>query len=555
MKTESNGRTKPAAGPQDAHTMPRRAYSYRRISTNGKQARGGGLARQGDDWGAALCESRGWCLEQDPLIDSGRSGYHQKNLDPKAALGRFLASIESRLVRPGSILLVENLDRLSRADIDDAYDLFRRIIKAGITIVTREPFREYSAESTRGNMLALLEPLFIFARANEESSTKAFRTSSAWIKARENAQDGRPHQCIPPCWLKKTKHGYEKIPERVALIQHLFQLITTEGLLAIVHRMQADGERNLGRTQNWSVRTLQTILRGRAVLGEFQPKQWIDGKRVNAGAKIQDYYPAIISEEEWRNAQAAMNRRRTKGGRPRVGAESLFTGLMIDEATGRTLHMHSMTSAAGDRYSYLIITATRGTRVPYAAAEAAILDTLRMLKTADVLPPELKQSEKEKAVADLHKRVTDLDQRLQQLQKSAADLGEDADAILPVLAQVGRDHKAAAAELERLQLESVTSRGESLSQTQALIEYRDQTNGDERENLDRRIKAMLPSVVREIRVSITRISQRRQLTNLRMLLHSGTVREVTFGHTRRRRRRKVEDHAIEPCQPDHLIEQ
>ena len=68
---------------QDA-AMPRRAYSYARISTGGRQARGDGLRRQqgklgdGDEsWPEKVCAREGWCLDDSlPFTDKGRSAFH-----------------------------------------------------------------------------------------------------------------------------------------------------------------------------------------------------------------------------------------------------------------------------------------------------------------------------------------------------------------------------------------------------------------------------------------------------------------------------------------------
>src|SRR5579884_1311842 len=100
---------KPSAGRKD-HAMPQRSYSYRRISTGGRQARGTGLARQ-DDFAAALSAENGWVLDDTlRFTDRGRSGFHAHNLKPTAALGRFLKLVERGRITPGSVLIVENMD-------------------------------------------------------------------------------------------------------------------------------------------------------------------------------------------------------------------------------------------------------------------------------------------------------------------------------------------------------------------------------------------------------------------------------------------------------------
>lgn len=111
--------------------MPRRGYPYRRYSA-GQQGKGDSLRRQGD-WAKAVCKEQGWFYDDTyALDDKGKSGFHQKNLAPTAGLTRFLKLVEKGRITKGSVLLIENIDRLSRADVDTAHDLFRSIIRRGI---------------------------------------------------------------------------------------------------------------------------------------------------------------------------------------------------------------------------------------------------------------------------------------------------------------------------------------------------------------------------------------------------------------------------------------
>jgi DNA invertase Pin-like site-specific DNA recombinase len=120
--------------------MPQRAYPYSRFSCS-KQKDGDSLRRQ-NDWHRAVCQRNDWVLDDTlQFIDNGVSAKDDRNSDV-GDLARFLKLAESGTrITPGSVLLVEVLDRLSREQIDDAYDLFRRILKTGVWICTREPER------------------------------------------------------------------------------------------------------------------------------------------------------------------------------------------------------------------------------------------------------------------------------------------------------------------------------------------------------------------------------------------------------------------------------
>src|SRR5262245_49657866 len=106
--------------------MPRRAYSYLRIS-DPKQARGDGLDRQ-EGFAERICAQNKWCLDDSlRFVDRGKSGFHGDNR-LTGALGQFLAAVRSKRIAEGSVLIVENLDRLSREKMDEAYDQFRGIL-------------------------------------------------------------------------------------------------------------------------------------------------------------------------------------------------------------------------------------------------------------------------------------------------------------------------------------------------------------------------------------------------------------------------------------------
>ena len=103
------------------------------------------------------------------MQDLGLSAYDGTNVE-KGALGAFLQAIKDGAIPRDSYLLIESLDRLSREDPQDAQELFRKIIKAGITIVTLADKMEYSSKTLRKDPFKLLMSILIMIRAHEESS-------------------------------------------------------------------------------------------------------------------------------------------------------------------------------------------------------------------------------------------------------------------------------------------------------------------------------------------------------------------------------------------------
>src|SRR5437868_14183228 len=158
------------------------AYSYIRFSSP-QQAEGDSLRRQ-TERAAEFARRNGLTLDTSlTLRDLGVSAFRGKN----AAVGNFrtfLDAVKAGKVAPGSALIVESIDRISRQGIDEGYDLIKSILKAGVRIVTLAPEREFDRDATKGLTKGALEIQLILERAAEESERKSDRVGSAWANKR-----------------------------------------------------------------------------------------------------------------------------------------------------------------------------------------------------------------------------------------------------------------------------------------------------------------------------------------------------------------------------------
>src|SRR5262245_39691290 len=114
------------------------AYSYVRFSAK-KQAKGSSVFRQTQDTCAGE-SPESWCNRNKVTLDTtlsfrdlGRSAYRGHK---QAELTAFLEYVRTGRIRPGSYLLVERIDRISRKGVDEGADLLKQVLKAGISIVT-----------------------------------------------------------------------------------------------------------------------------------------------------------------------------------------------------------------------------------------------------------------------------------------------------------------------------------------------------------------------------------------------------------------------------------
>jgi DNA invertase Pin-like site-specific DNA recombinase len=525
------------SSPREILPMPRRAYSYLRFSSK-RQAKGDSHRRQ-MEFAVELSKEQGWVLDDSfTLLDLGVSAFRGKN-SRVGALAEFLAAVKSGRVAAGSVLIVESIDRLSREDVDDAYDLFRGLIRSGVVIATREPRRVYDRESCSGNMLNLLEPLFIMARAHEESMVKSMRSREAWKQRRRRARaEGSPHKGKYPAWLVLTTAGYKADPARERTVKTVFAL-AREGLGAgrIAAWLNARPKEHppMGNCGKWIEAYVRLILRSRSALGEYQPRRRDQGGRVVAdGSPVQGYYPAVVTEQEYLQAQAAVAGRKGKTGRPGEHESNLFTGLVWHAGTRESLCLK--TQRAGRkvkrRYGYLMAYKSDGPRrcgsgggFRYAPFEAGLVRALAELRPADVLPPRPDSDAREARISELTGRLVELDHRAGLLRARLADPATRREALPDLEETVGlvrADMTATARELDALKLESTTGRGETLGEVKTLLGLLGEAAGTPGEaDLRRRVKARVKALVEAVWVLPQVITRQKVILHVQVYLRGG----------------------------------
>ena len=125
--------------------MTKTAYSYIRFSSPA-QALGRSQARQMEDC-LRYCAEHGLHLAEGDdyrFLDAGVSGWKGDHLGEKGQLRRFISLVEDGTIKPGSVLIVEALDRLGREQVRKALGVFLQLIGLGIEIVTLTDQRVYS---------------------------------------------------------------------------------------------------------------------------------------------------------------------------------------------------------------------------------------------------------------------------------------------------------------------------------------------------------------------------------------------------------------------------
>jgi DNA invertase Pin-like site-specific DNA recombinase len=528
----------------------RRAFSYLRFSS-AKQMKGDSRRRQ-TEFAESICKKHGWVLDDSlNLQDLGVSAYRSKNVRV-GALAEFLEAVQSGRVSRGSILIVENIDRLSRNKVGVALQLFIQLLNHGITIVTADPERIYTEESIN-DVAALLEPIIYMSRAHEESRVKSMRLRKVWNRKKDlAASEGRPLGTATPHWIELTPDGFRLIPERAATIREIFRM-SSEGMGAkrIVKALVDDPVTYppFGRSGKWNVIYVNRLLRYRSTFGEYQrftadPES---GVRRPQGEPILGYYPAAITEEEYYRAQAAISGRGRPRGRPAEGELNLFTGIVHDAVGKTTMHLRSSLAygkrkaSLGKRYTYLVSLdwlrdARRaspderfGRFFDYPAFERAVLAAVSELTPADLQDKGQSADAQAEAIRSETDALIALDHKLSTLKAKAADPKTKPaalPAVLELIESTAQAKQDTAKRLEKLKADALSGRPETLGETQSLVKLLADAKGKEVETLRRRLKSRLRLIIDEIWVVIQRLDGRLRAAHIQLCYRGGATKYI-----------------------------
>jgi DNA invertase Pin-like site-specific DNA recombinase len=336
------------------YTVVFRVFSYIRFS-DPEQANGDSTRRQ-RTLRQEFLDKNGYTLDESLCFtDPGLSAFRGKHAR-EGNFADFIQAVKKGLAPPGSILIVERLDRFSREKPLDALARLIELINLGIEVVTLIPERRLNRETC--NDWALLEVIVALKLAHDESKYKAIRVRESWQGRRGEADKKNPTS-VCPAWLRpKAPVGFEVIEEKAHWVRQIFKWAAEGyGVGKITKRLNREtGGQSICRRKRkhagtkWHQSYVVKILTGRTVRGEYQPHEWQEREewvnrngtqerevrleRVAVGEVKKDYYPAVVTEEQWIAAQAGLKERKRLTGPNTVRVQNLFTGLLVCARTG-----------------------------------------------------------------------------------------------------------------------------------------------------------------------------------------------------------------------------
>ncbi|RBP79587.1 recombinase family protein [Marinomonas rhizomae] len=314
--------------------MSKKAYSYIRYSSP-QQAKGDSYRRQFSKT-VEYCKENGYELDTDLIYkELGKSA---SKPNEQKRLKKFIEDCETGRVEKGSLLVVENLDRLSRQKINIAMSQFLNILEY-VDIYTLQDKKLYSNSdgNDKNQLIDIITSLVVMSRAYEESETKKLRLKEVWQEKRDKIQVKKINSSYPH-WLTVSEDCKSFIIKEKAAdaIRKIFELCNNGyGFSQILRYLNNNIEKyptpsSRSKTGLWVRSTIQLLLSDRRIIGEIQLYKGAYKEKVAQGEAVKDYYPKIVDEETFLKAQISLKSRSIQKGKiGKYSFSNLFRGIAV----------------------------------------------------------------------------------------------------------------------------------------------------------------------------------------------------------------------------------
>jgi DNA invertase Pin-like site-specific DNA recombinase len=504
------------------------AYSYLRFSTP-EQAKGDSIRRQTQARDAWLASHPDVKLDTSlKMTDAGRSAFQRT--DPETyALAQFVELVKSGRVKPGSYLLVENLDRLSREEAGEAVELFLSIVNRGVVIVQLMPtvleFRK--PVNTMSLMFAIVE----LSRGHSESAAKSNRGREVWARKQREASPTKIVTTKLPAWIVESDGRLVLDEKRAATVRRLFKMCSEGmGSYTIAKALNEDDVPVLGREVvkgarvRWADATVRCILTSRAAIGEYIPYNRRNKSSKPQAKPVPNYFPAVVDEATFQKAQRAIATRAVVGRGRKGKTVNLFAGLLHDaKGTGTMTYRQSpkappsivpMASLQGRGAKWV--------RFPVEQFDVALLSRLRELKASDLEDG----NDANKKVEILEGRLRDVD-ALIGVWKAKMNNIAIADLVEEKLGELNTDRKQVATDLEAAKREAASPLSDSLDELNTLAGVLARDNSDETRL---KVRAVIRRIVTGVWVLLVR-SGKTRFAAVRVMFGTEKARDYLISYT------------------------
>jgi DNA invertase Pin-like site-specific DNA recombinase len=497
------------------------------------------------------CERKGVSLV-DTLTDRGLSGFHGLHVK-KGVLGAFVQAVEAGLIKPGSVLLIEKVSRLSREGVKNALqEIVFKLINKGIVLQFIDPDLAFDEEAINGPLMHVL--IALLQSAYQESKDKSDYIKACWDRWRQKVAAGEKAAPPPgslPGWLqwvdyqrdggRKSGGKVELNPAKAAAVKQIFAWAAEGlGVQRIAARLNDPklGMPVISRKGAWRLSYVTKLLNDDTVIGNLSYHD-PEGNLVTR----EGFWPAAVTAEAWAKARDMVAKRtagRTGGSRDK-GTQgevaNLLTGLVYDATDGQT--MHQITTPVSGRVTRSLVSSgalrrqhgSKFTMLPYQLVENAVLQFVRELKPEDILSGGQRHSDLERK-AVVEGTIADLGQRIKRAKARADKGGKDLEDVLDLITKWRGQLKEAAKELDVLEARTSSDAAESLAAAVELVPLMRAAAGEGRNELRSKLKLRIRQVIQTIYLKTFDADPITRAAVLHVTLTGGALRYITLGWAR-----------------------
>ena len=274
------------------------AISYIRFSSK-KQEEGDSVRRQRQMAAQWLDRNPEYTLSDVTYEDLGLSASKGHHLNGN--LGKILEAVERGAIAPGSVILVETLDRFSRLPAIQTLKMLEEVVSKGVDLITLTDGIRYNKDSINGAQLFMLAGAALGAYEYSQNLSK--RISASYRGREETAKRGGTIKRRNPFWLtsegRLKKDDAGKLALEVLVVQDVFKSFVEGVSIHEIARKHANFFANPA--------SVRKVLITPAAIGHWQLYELTntpDGKQKRKpGEIIKNVFEPAVDDVTWYQAQ------------------------------------------------------------------------------------------------------------------------------------------------------------------------------------------------------------------------------------------------------------
>lgn len=299
------------------------AYSYIRFSSK-KQEQGDSVRRQ-TELAEKYAAANDLILSEKNFQDLGISAFKEGN---RPSLGDMLQAIEQGAIESGSTIIIESLDRLSRRGIDVTQQIIKQILQHNVFIASLVDGLLLNRESVN-DLVSVIRIALAADLAHKESEKKSQRLRETKGQQRQRALNGEVINKVLPFWLERKQDKFV-FSDRLDAVKRIVELKKKGlGTNKIAKTLNDEGFAPL-RSAGWNHTTVAKTIKSVALYGAYQTSETTKERKVILLDIVEDYYPAVISKEEFMLLQS--DQKQNKAGYK--SEQNAFAGLLKYDCGG-----------------------------------------------------------------------------------------------------------------------------------------------------------------------------------------------------------------------------